>query len=166
MTAGEGLLVSWSLCIRDFWPKGPNDLSGRHRGVVAKERTRCRDAVIAANGGLAVPRFIGRPAVQIIRLMGKRKRPLDADNAMAAIKPLVDVLRDHTGKKGQALGLGLFPDDRESDIDLRPVIQRRSGDGVCWTRIVVSGRIGPGLQVLHEEGPQLEVDVALPAAAG
>jgi len=158
-----GLRVSWSLCIPDFWPKGPNDLSGRHRQVIAKERTRCRDAVLGANAGHGVPRFTGRPAVQIIRLMGKRKRALDPDNAMAAVKPLVDVLRDHKGKKGQQLGLGLFPDDREQDIELRPIIQRKSADGRTWTRIVVSGEIEPGLNVLHEAGPQLEVDVLLPA---
>lgn len=155
----EPHVATWTLNIEDFWPKGPNDLSGRHRMTVAKERARVRQAVLEANAGEPVPRFAGRPTVIVVRAYGKRKRPLDPDNAMAAVKPLVDALRDHRGKDGQQLGLGLFADDREQDIDLRPVVQRKSPDGKTWTRIIVSGELDQATRVHHGPGPQIELDV-------
>jgi len=148
----------WTLNVPDFFPLGPNQLIGKHKMFVANHRNLVRAAMFKALGQDEPPKFIGRPAVLVMRLWGKRKRALDPDNAMAAIKPIIDILRRNGYANGKRQGFGMFADDTSRHIRLLPVIQRKSEDGRTWTRIMVSGYLDSAVEIEQGPGAQIELD--------
>jgi len=117
-----------TLWLPDYWPPSLNAVVHAHWSGVRKHKQHAKDllylACIRKYG--RVPVFTGPVRVSICRLYQGRRQPLDADNLMGSLKPLVDAMRKpklHANQRGRGTqgGIGIiFDDDREAlelDVD-------------------------------------------------
>lgn len=127
--------TSPALCLRLFlenWqlgPDAPNKTRGQHWAKRARRAKLAKAHVLAALASPALrtarSRWPGRSPVEIrtTAYLTPRARPLDPDNATAALKPLIDALVFH----------GVMRDDTEEHVRIAPVAfvsarERRAGE--------------------------------------
>lgn len=111
-----------SRCVRlffRFWDLAP-DASNRTRGAHWSKRAR-RAKLAKAHALVAIASIplrvraswpmTGRAEIRATAFLGPRRRELDPDNAVAALKPLVDALVFH----------GVLRNDTRKDVRIPPV---------------------------------------------
>lgn len=100
-----------NIVLPGYYPQSANQMLRKHWAVRKREQSRLKWTVIdaLASTGMPLPPIFYRSAVPMrmtVRVF--RKRRLDYDNAIAGLKPLVDVIKE----------LGIIHDDSPKWLDL------------------------------------------------